>query len=152
MTQQLRRHDPYPWTWEIPVGVVMVLLTLLPCGVHLGRAIANLVAAGSWQFPTRVNLFASVPGVLRGDAAAGLPMLRGDVASAPALWAWVGVTELLLLTAGLVVVKVCLDRWGPARMRGMASRDEAEQLLGLTRLRRSAAVVRPDLFGKGRNR
>lgn len=152
MTQQARRHDPYPWTWEIPAAAGMVIVTVLTCGVHLGRAVANLRAGAGWQFPARSELFASLPGVLRGDAAAGLQISAGDVASPHDLWMWIAVTELLLLAAGLVVLKVGLGWWGPARMKGMASRAEAEQLLGLTRLRKHAGVVRPDLYQKQRNR
>ena len=46
MSQQSRRHDPYPWTWEIPLGVVLVILMVLVCGVHLGRGIANVYWPG----------------------------------------------------------------------------------------------------------
>lgn len=152
LTQQLRRHDPYPWTWEIPVGAAMAILLLLTGGVHLGRALANLFAGAGWHLPTRVDLFSSLPGVLGGHAGAGLQVLPAHVASPSALWLWIAVTELLLLVACLVVLKLGLDQWGPARMKGMASRAEAEQLLGLTRLRKHSAVVRPDLYGKDRRR
>lgn len=150
MTQQLRRHDPYPWTWEIPVGAVMAILLLLTGGVHLGRAVANLFAGAGWHLPARVDLFSSLPGVLSGDAGAGLQVLPGDIASPSGLWVWVALTELIMLTASLVVLRLAVNRWGPGRMKGMASRAEAEQLLGLTRLRKHSAVVRPDLYGKDR--
>ena len=41
-----------------------------------------------------------------------------------------------------------LQGWGPGRMRGMATSGEAERMLGLTRLRKVAGIVRPDLHGK----
>ena len=34
----------------------------------------------------------------------------------------------------------------------MATRAEAEQMLGRTRLRKAGAIVRPDLYGKERKR
>jgi hypothetical protein len=71
MSQQSRRHDPYPWTWEIPLSIALVILMVLVYGVHLGRGIANVWAAAGWAFPRRVELFKSLPAVLRGDAAAG---------------------------------------------------------------------------------
>ena len=77
MSQRSRRQDPYPWTWEIPVGVAVVILGVLVCGVHLGRGIANLLAGVGWAFPGRVELFRSLPEVLRGDAGAGLTGLSG---------------------------------------------------------------------------
>ena len=50
MSQQSRRHDPYPWTWEIPLGIALVILMVLVCGVHLGRGIANVLAGAGWAF------------------------------------------------------------------------------------------------------
>jgi hypothetical protein len=67
------------------------------------------------------------------------------------LWTWTVVTEVMLLAVCVFVLKMVLDRWGPGRMRGMASRGEAERLLGVTRLRKVRSVVRPDLYGKRRH-
>jgi type IV secretion system protein VirD4 len=151
MTQRSRRRDPWPWTWELPVGIVLVVLVLAMFSVHLGRAIANVLAGGGWQFPARVDFFNSVPGVLRGDAGAGLTDLGGHLASPSSLLVCIGATELILLTLTMVGVKLGLDRWGPGRMRGMATPGESEKLLGLTRLRRHRALIRPDLYGKDRH-
>ena len=151
MSQQSRRHDPYPWTWEIPLGIVLVILMVLVCGVHLGRGIANVWAGAGWAFPTRVELFRSLPAVLRGDAAAGLDGLNGSLSSPSAVWMWVVATEVMLLAVAVLLLKLVVDRWGPGRLRGMASRGEAERLLGVTRLRKVRAVVRPDLYGKNRD-
>ena len=151
MSQQSRRHDPYPWTWEIPLGVALVILMVLVCGVHLGRGIANVWAGAGWAFPTRAELFRSLPAVLRGDAAAGLDGLNGPLSSLSAVWTWVVATEALLLAVSALLLKLVVDRWGPGRIRGMASRGEAERLLGVTRLRKVRSVVRPDLYGMNRD-
>jgi hypothetical protein len=151
MSQQSRRHDPYPWTWEIPAGIALVILLVLVCGVHLGRGIANVLTGAGWAFPGRVDLFKSLPDVLRGDAGAGLDDLDGYMPSPATLWTWTVVTEVMLLAVCVFVLKMVLDRWGPGRMRGMASRGEAERLLGVTRLRKVRSVVRPDLYGKRRH-
>src|SRR5215213_215869 len=108
MSQQSRRHDPYPWTWEIPLGVVLVILMMLVCGVHLGRGIANVLGGAGWAFPTRVELFRSLPAVLGGDAAAGLDGLNGSMSSAPAVWMWVVATEVMLLALSVLVLKLVL--------------------------------------------
>ena len=152
MSQQSRRRNPYPWTWEIPLGVVLVILMMLVCGVQLGRGIANVLGGAGWAFPTRVELFRSLPAVLAGDAAAGIDGLNGSVSSPSAVWMWVVASEVLLLAIGLVVLKLVVDRWGPGRMRGMASRGEAERLLGVTRLRKVRRVVRPDLYRKNQDK
>ena len=146
MSQHSRRHDPYPWNWELPLGLLAATLLLMTTGVHLGRAIANLLAGGGWQFPARADLFTTVIDVLAGDAAAGLPLATDPVASRAALTVSIVLTELAIVVISVLVLKSVLDRWGPGRMKGMASRAEAEQLLGVTRLRRNSAVIRPDLY------
>jgi hypothetical protein len=148
MSQQSRRRDPYPWTWEIPLGIALVLLMVLVCGVHLGRGIANVWAGAGWAFPRRAELFRSLPAVLAGDAAAGVDGLDGSVSSSSAVWMWVVATEVMLLAVSVLLLKRVVDRWGPGRLRGMASRGEAERLLGVTRLRKVRSVVRPDLYGR----
>ena len=147
MSQRSRRHDPYPWTWEIPTCVIAVIMLVMVCGVHLGRGIANVVAGAGWVFPERAELFKRLPAVLQGDAGAGIDGLDGLISSSTALWTFIAATELVLLIACVVLLKMVLARWGPARMRGMASSAEAERLLGVRRLRRVRAVIRPDLYG-----
>jgi hypothetical protein len=124
---------------------------VLVCGVHLGRGIANVLAGAGWAFPGRVDLFRSLPDVFRGDPGAGLDALNGSRSSPAMLWTWTVVTEVMLLAVCASALKMILDRWGPGRMRGMASRGEAERLLGVTRLRKVRSVVRPDLCGKSRH-
>jgi hypothetical protein len=124
---------------------------LISFGVHLGRAVANALAGCDWRFPRRVDLFSSLPAVLRGDAAAGLVYFHGQGASPSSLLMCVGATELILFAAMVLLIKFGLDRWGPGRMKGVATPAEAERLLGVTRLRRSRKNVRPDLFGKRRH-
>ncbi|MCM3556667.1 hypothetical protein M3697_16395 [Janibacter melonis] len=148
--QRSRRNDPYPFTWEIPVGVVLAVLLLLVLGVHLGRAMANLTAGAGATFTPRATLLTSVPAVVGGDAGAGLRPRPAAAAGAGLLWAWIGVIQLLNV---LLIGRVARDawrRWGPGRVEGVASRAEVDKILGLGRLRKVAPVVRPDLYGKGR--
>jgi hypothetical protein len=151
MSQRSRRQDPYPWTWEMPLAVILAVLVLISFGVHLGRAVANVLTGCDWRFPSRVDLFSSLPAVLRGDAGAGLVDLHGPVASPASLLMCVGTTELILLAATVLLIKLGVDRWGSGRMRGVATLSDAEMLLGVTRLRRSRKIVRPDLYGKHRH-
>ena len=39
-----RRQDLWPRTWEFPAGIIVAVLMLVLFGVHLGRAIANILA------------------------------------------------------------------------------------------------------------
>src|SRR4029453_6078243 len=151
MSQRSRRQDPYPWTWEMPLVVILAVLVLISFGVHLGRAVANVLAGCDWGFPSRGNLFSTPPAVLRGDAGAGLVDLNGPGASPSSLLMCVTATELILVVTTVFLIKYGFNRWAPGRMRGVATRGEAEKLLGVTRLRRSRKIVRPDLYRKDRH-
>jgi hypothetical protein len=151
MSQRSRRQDPYPLTWEIPAVIGVAILILVIFGAHLGRAVVNVLAGCDWVFPSRVVLFSSLPAVLRGDAGAGLVDLHGPGASPSSLLMCIGATELILLTTTGLLIKCGLDRWGPQRMKGIATPGEAEKVLGITRLRRSRKTIRPDLCQKRRN-
>jgi hypothetical protein len=150
--QRSRRNDPYPFTWEIPAAIIAGALLVLVLGVHIGRAAANLLAGAGWAWPDREELFRSLPAILGGDGGAGLPRAFHGGAGQSALWTSIGVCELLLLILLGWAFKTGLDRWGPHRVQGMATRAQAEQMLGRTRLRKASAVVRPDLYGKQRSR
>lgn len=158
--QRERRRDPYPWTWEPPAAALIGLLLLLVVGIQLGRGPANLLAGAGWTWPDTnagggfssplgTAFWSSLPGVVTGHADAGLAApAPTDVAGPQLLWTSVAVTELALLAAAGWAIAYVYLRWGPGRMRGMATPAEAEKLLGVTRLRKVAPIVRPDLYGK----
>lgn len=161
--QRERRRDPYPWTWEIPLAIGIGVLLVLTVGVQLGRTLANLVAGAGWTWPAPVGastagtgpfpsplskaFWSSLPGVFAGDAGAGLSPVppATELGSQETLWVCLVVTELLLLGGGGWVGARGYRRWGPGRLKGMATTAEAETLLGITRLRKVARHVRPDL-------
>ena len=144
--QRSRRTTPYPFTWEIPVGFLLAVLLALVLGLQTGRSLANLVAGNGWVFVDHVALFTTLGPLLSGQADVGLPAAIRP-ASVVLLWTCIAIVELLVIVAIGWAVKAGLDRWGPARLRGMATAAEAEALLGRTRLRRHAKVIRPDLYG-----
>jgi hypothetical protein len=121
------------------VGVVSVILVVLVCGVHLGRAVANLLGGAGWGLPPLVDLFSSLPAVLRGDAGAGLAGLSGHSPSPVTFWVGVVARELTLIAVCVSCSSWRWWRWGPPRMTGMASSREAGKLLGVTRLRKNGA-------------
>lgn len=157
--QRDRRRDPYPWTWEIPVAVMLATLFVIVIGIQLGRSVANLLSGAGWTwpgvdagaFPSPIGtaFWSSLPGVLAGHSDTGLPSPTPAGLAGPGLmWISLGLTELTMLTATIWVGVYAYQRWGPGRMHGMASPAEAEKILGVTRLRRVADIVRPDLYGK----
>jgi hypothetical protein len=142
--QRSRRHNPYPLTWEIPLAVACTVLLALVLGVHVGRGIANLAAGAGWLWPDSTWLFRSVPAVLAGDATAGIHT-TSRVAVPAGLRVWLAVTEVAVVAPLALAGTFVVRRWGPNRLKGMASPEEAERLLGVSRLRRVRHVIRPDL-------
>ena len=59
--QRSRRTNPYPFTWEIPLALVVAVLFLVLMGVQIGRSAANLLAGNGWVFVDRAALFTSLP-------------------------------------------------------------------------------------------
>jgi hypothetical protein len=147
--QVARRHDPYPWTWEPFALWSLMLLTALLLGVQVGRGLANWIAGAGFTWPPANNVVTNIVGVIGGNSGAGLahPHRLDHLASAGLLHGSLIVTELVLLAAYGVATFFVLRTWGPRRVLGMASREEAERLLGRTRLHKVASVVRPDLYG-----
>jgi type IV secretion system protein VirD4 len=141
--QQSRRSTPYPSTWEIPLAAAATVTLALVVAAHTGRTVANGVTGNGWARTPREKLFTALPGILAGDARAGLP--PGPGAPAAIVHTAVAATEILTLLVIVLAVRAGLRAWGPGRVRGMATRAQAAALLGPGRLRRVAPIVRPDL-------
>lgn len=153
--QQDRGQAPYPLGLELTLLVVASVACMLVLGVHAGRAVATVIAGGGLVWPAAQDLVQSVPAVLGGDHHAGLPAAdlpvhHGEPGPDVGLLRWcIGVVEVVLLALAGWCGVAALQRWGPARMKGVASREEAATILGASRLRTVRAVVRPDLYGAG---
>ncbi|MGY2872813.1 type IV secretory pathway TraG/TraD family ATPase VirD4 [Marmoricola sp. URHA0025 HA25] len=147
--QVARRHDPYPWTWEPFALWALMLLMVLLLGIQIGRGLANWFAGAGFTWPLASNVVTSIFEVIGGDPAAGIahPHQLAHLASTSRLHGSLIGTELLFLIAYGLATFYVLRAWGPWRVLGMASREEAERLLGRTRLWKVAGVVRPDLYG-----
>lgn len=147
-----RPRDPYPLTWEIPLLILLLVVTSAALSVHVARGVANLATGHGWAWPTGTDqVVLSLPAVITGNATAGLA--TGATGASPVdLWVSLVLVQLALWVVMVISGAYAYTRWGPGRTRGMATRTEAEQLLGLSRLRRNRAIIRPDLHGKQTNR
>ncbi|MBM6402616.1 hypothetical protein [Phycicoccus sonneratiae] len=148
--QQDRRTTPYPHTWEIPLTAAMVTGLVLVLAAHVGRSAANGLSGTGWALPAQGEVFSSIPALLGGDSRAGLP--PGPAAAPALLYACLAVTELLAIALLLSAARWLWRAWGPGRVWGMATRAQAQALLGPSRLRRVAPVIRPDRYPPRRRR
>lgn len=145
MLQTDRRRDPYPFTWELPLGALVATLTLAGFGVQLGRAAAHWQAGDGWAWPKGRALLTSIPAVLTGHPTAGLSPTPPVPVSSAAVTGWIIAIEAVLALLLFAAAVLILRRWGPSRLKGMASPAEVEAALGLSRLHKHRHIVRPDL-------
>lgn len=151
MSMPYQRHrDPVPLSsgGEIAFVILAAVLLVLALAALAGLAVATAWFGGGWVWPHGSDTIGHVlAGLLTGHPGAGLP--TADLARVPsrvAVYTCIAIAELIAL-AVLIAGAAALHRWvrpGDAR-RGMASRWQAQQVLGITRLRANARLIRPDL-------
>lgn len=146
MLQTDRLRNPYPLTWEIPVGAATMTLVLAALGVQAGRSIAHWTAGGGWAWPRGRALITSIGSILTGHPNAGLDPAPSPAASAGVVIGWILTVQVVLAMAAITAALLILRRWGPGRMRGMATPAQAKATLGPVRLRRVQSIIRPDLY------
>ena len=143
--QVARRKESLPWTWEPFVAGLALYVLVVLVAAQVARGIAYLLAGDGFRWPTADAQVSSAFPVLAGHSASGLLGTGVPVLGSTWLYVCLIVVEVVALTAVTWVGVALFLRWGPARMLGMATRAEAEKLLGLARLRSHASVIRPDL-------
>jgi hypothetical protein len=150
-----RRRDPQPVSraWELALLAVAGGLSLLAIAALLGLGAASAVFGGGWVWPPGgPPLIHTLGGLLAGHPGSGLPApLAARVPGAVAVYLSVGVSELAMVAAAVVVGRVLAGYVRPNDARGgMASRSEAQDALGVGQLRGAKAIIRPDLYGRTR--
>jgi len=144
-----RRRDPQPvaQSWEVAALVAGTVVVGLAVAAVTGLAMASALFGHGWVWPTGTDgmtrvvggLLTGVPGRgLAGEQAARVP-------TAVPVYGCVAGCELLVaaLITGVAVAAARYRRPGDAR-RGMATRREAERVLGVSQLRAAREVIRPD--------
>jgi hypothetical protein len=147
-----RRRDPQPISqgWEVAAAVIGGVLLGAGLAAQAGLGLASALWGGGWVWPHGTDTITHVlGGIVQGQPGRGLPAAQRRLAAGPGpVYGCVAFTELLLVaaavTAGLLIARY--RRPGDAR-GGMATRSEAEQVLGISRLRSSKTIIRPDLYG-----
>jgi len=142
-----QHDDGYAWTWEPAVGALTTIALLAVVAIQAGRSLTLAAAGAGWHWPPSAALVTSSWGILTGDLHAGLT--THGTAAVWVAWAIAAVLFIAALTAAIVLaLRVMAGR----RFKGMATTGQAEQLLGLGRLRANRAVIRPDLYRKSHRR
>ena len=143
-----QHDDGYAWTWEPAVGALTTIALIGMVAVQAGRSLTLAAAGAGWHWPPSAALVTSSWGILTGDLHAGLTTTHG-AATVWVAWVIAGAVFIAGLAAAIVLaLRVTSGR----RFKGMATAGQAEQLLGLGRLRANRAVIRPDLYRKGHRR
>lgn len=142
------RVDVPPTTWEIPVVGAMTWLMAAALLLPAGRGAAAWAFGGAWVWPQGTQaLLASIGGLATGHQTAGLDTAQsGAVPATSLVYTAITLGELLLVAATVVAVRMWWTTVGPGSVRGMASRAEAEQVLGRGELRKARILLRPDLY------
>ena len=138
-----------PTTWQLPVAVTCTGLVLVVLTPLVMQSLVALLTSGQLAWPTGHH-WAAYRALLQGHFGAGLPE---NIAQAlwptPAMWAWTLLGELVVGAAAVVVGLWMRDVTGTTSGHGLATSAQAAEALGLPRLRKNAAVIRPDLYGTG---
>lgn len=142
-----RRKESIPWTWEPFVGGLVLCALVGLVAAQVARGIAYLFAGDGFRWPTADAQVSSAFAVFAGRSAAGLPGTEVPTIDTTWLYTCLVAFEVLAATAFISAGVAAFHRWGPARMLGMATRTEAQKILGIARLRSHSAVIRPDLHG-----
>lgn len=151
MDTGFRRRDPQPMvnSWEVPFLLLVALVALAAAAGLLGRAAAAAVTGGGWVWPGGQGAAArAAVGLATGHPAAGLT--PAQAARLPATWVvytGVGFGEVAA-TALAIAVGLLVQRWWLPNdpRRGLATRAQAAQVLGVRRLRQARTLLRPDLY------
>jgi hypothetical protein len=147
-----RRRDPQPMSqgWEVAAAVVGGVLIGVGVAALAGLGVACAVWGGGWVWPHHTDTVTHVlGGLMQGHPGRGLPPAQQRLVAEPAaVYGCVILAELALaglaITGGVLIARY--RRPGDAR-GGMATRGEAEQVLGIGRLRSARSIIRPDLYG-----
>ncbi len=146
------RRDPQPMSRGGEVAAVVLTggLLLLALAALTGLALASALFGGGWVWPAGSDTAGQVlAGLLTGEPGRGLPaQLQARVPGSGAVYSSVAAAELVMLAAAGTAAALFWRYHRPGDARGgMATRSEAQRVLGRSRLRQARTIIRPDLYG-----
>ncbi len=135
---------------EVAFVVLAGVLLLLGSAALAGLGAAAALFGGGWVWPSGSDTTGQVlAGLLTGEPGRGLPgEAQARVPGPVAVYSCVAAAELLMVTAAGTAAGLFWRYHRPGDARGgMATRSEAQQVLGRSRLRQARTIIRPDLYG-----
>ncbi len=146
-------RDPSPIGRQGELALIVFACIVIACAwcAVAGVSAVTLLASGTWIWPeTSAAGVQVVRGLVTGNPDQGWQVHQASQLPGPAAIYTGAILGQLFAAAATcfiswVVFRVRLPNDG---RRGLASRHEAAQVLGLARLRKVAPVIRPDLTGK----
>ena len=142
------RNQPIPLTWEVPLLVCVVGLFLALITPLVVQGMTCVLLGGSFAWPVG-ELPAALLGLARGGFGAGLPAtVATELPPDSVMWAATLIGEIVVLGSLWILVFWVRELLGIGGNRGLASSAQAAGALGVKRLRKRAAVIRPDLYAR----
>lgn len=147
-SRRARFTNVAPTAGEFTVAVLLAGVFLLLLTPLVVQAIVGWAAGEAFAMPNE-HLLEAYGGLLHGHFGVGLPAGVADALPSDALmWVLTLLGEVLVLGAAVVVGMWMRDLTGTSSRHGLATPTQAAEALGLPRLRKSAAVIRPDLYAR----
>jgi hypothetical protein len=142
---------PQPYGWELAAGGALCWVLVAVILVPAGQGAAAFLTGAGWCWPTQAGLFPAIGGLFSGHPGRGLtPTAAARLPAAWAVYGVIGGADLGWLVLSGVGVWVWQREF--ADTRGWASRRDAADALGLDRLHRRRAEIRPDLYPAKKHR
>lgn len=151
-SRRARFTNVAPTAGEFTVAVLLTGVLFFLVTPLVVQAIVGWATARAFALPNG-HLLEAYGGLLHGHFGVGLP--DGVAVALPSdavMWVLTLVGEVLALGAAVVVGIWMRDVTGTSSRHGLATPAQAAQALGLPRLRKSAAVIRPDLYARSGRR
>lgn len=138
-----------PSTWQGPAIVGAAAVIVVAVTPLVVQYLVGWVSAGEEAWPSG-RVFEAYRALLHGRFGAGLdPVVAEGLPADCVMWFLTAMAEGVVVIAAVVFGRRVLHLSGAASRHGLATPTQAAEALGVSRLRASAAVVRPDLCGRG---
>jgi hypothetical protein len=146
-----RRRDPQPIGrgGEAAVAILAGVLLVLGLAALCGLGAASALLGRGWVWPHGTDTITHVlGGLLTGHPGNGLDPRQARLVPGPVgIYLCVAACELMAVATSIAGAVLVARYRRPGDVRGgMATRGEAEQALGISRLRAVREIIRPDLY------